>query len=242
MRRIFLLLIVALLGFATSFAQEDGSRYNEVTLKNGHRVTGNIVEYKTDNYLRIVKQAGDTVTIMLSDVEIVRTKNRPQVSFGGGFGSKGLQKGYYGDVYYDVVYGSMKKAFQRLKFSTVHGYQFLPYLRLGAGLEYFRYTQEYRIDEKNVTDHTNLFILFADARCHFTKSAISPYFDLRAGYGLNKHSKFYISPTLGVRFGLKQGTPLAINTELGIEWLNPETSPGVYEKEAGFVLRLGFEF
>lgn len=236
MKRIVLSIVLATVAAMGCLAQVavDSNRYSEVTRKNGSRVTGRIVEYVQDSHLLLVTNAGDTLSIPLSDVEIIHGKKKIQSAFVSTFGETGPQKGYYGSVYVDFTPLMHFAKGGKIGISTVHGYQLTPYLMLGAGAEVRWGKNAYEQSKSTV-------IGFADARLFFTRSNITPYFDLRGGYGISGGTKGYISPTLGCRFGLKQGQPLAIHFQMGVTW--GQAKPySLYESGVGLTLRAGFEF
>lgn len=228
--------MVLLAAATAAFAQTDATddRYSEVTLKSGAKLKGRIVEYVQDSHLLLVKDSGDTLSIQLNDVAVIHGKKRVNSAFTTSFGETGPQKGYYGSVYVDYTTGNQFASGGKIGLSTVQGYQLTPYLMLGAGAE-VRWGKG--ADDKGQT----AVVGFADARLFFTRTSITPYLDIRGGYGLTDHTKGYISPTIGCRFSFKQGSPLAAHMQLGLTWCQVKRYDA-YESGALFTVRAGFEF
>ena len=132
---ITLLLAVFLLGGLVAQAQDKQEKQEVVKLKNGHRVRGKIVTYAPLDSLVIQEDDGTLQTIYWDNIkQITKEKWKPQQTMGGDFTpGMGPQKGYRGFV--DLEYYLSIDAISRdhFGFSTVHGYQFKPWLFVGAG-------------------------------------------------------------------------------------------------------------
>lgn len=91
-------------------------------------------------------------------------------------------------------------------FMTSHGYQFNPYLYVGAGLG-FEYS--------NVSD-CHIIPLFLDGRTDLKFGRFTPFFDVRLGVSLTEGAGVYFSPTIGYRFnwGRKVGINLGVGMTL----------------------------
>ncbi|MBR1881415.1 MAG: hypothetical protein IJ808_00120, partial [Muribaculaceae bacterium] len=94
--------------------------------------------------------------------------------FASEFSTEGVQKGYRGFV--DLSYGVGTGTFGQNHFdiTTVHGIQALPCLYVGVGTGLFYYTDA----------EVGSLPFFADLRTDMRNSRISPFFDLRVGYGI----------------------------------------------------------
>ena len=124
-------------------------------------------------------------------------------------------KGYSGMFEANFGYGS-DLAFG---FSTVHGYQFNPYVFVGAGIGL------------NVAYDNGVDLpFFADVRASvpFGTSPVSFFGDVRVGYGAVE-GDLYFSPAVGLRFGRSKAATIA----LGYEFV---------QSESLFTFRVGFEW
>lgn len=116
-------------------------------------------------------------------------------------------KGYKGmvDFVYGVGVGDVVNS-SRIGFSTVHGYQFNPYIYVGGGLQFNYY---YDAEEFALP-------IFANARVTWPFSRMAAlYFDYRIGYTVGDDiAGFYMSPAVGIRVGRKS----AFNFSIGYEY------------------------
>lgn len=90
--------------------------------------------------------------------------------------------------------------------TTSHGYQINPYLYVGAGFG----VQFGKFD--NFESSISIPI-FANFRANFTNKNVSPYFDAKIGYSTVDLEGLFLSPSFGVRFGLKNN--MGINLQIG---------------------------
>ena len=137
MKRIILILTLCLLGGMVVQAQTQNKKEKQevVKLKNGHRVRGKIVTYAPLDSLVIQEDDGTLQTIYWDRIkQITKEDWQPQQTLGSDFTpGQGPQKGYRGFVdleYYKSIDAISEDHFG---FSTVHGYQFKPWLFAGAG-------------------------------------------------------------------------------------------------------------
>ena len=220
MKRIILILALCLLGGTAAQAQTESQNKKEkqevVKLKNGHRVRGKIVTYAPLDSLVIQEDDGTLQTIYWDRIkQITKEDWQPQQSLGSDFTpGKGPQKGYRAFVdleYYKSIDAISEDHFG---FSTVHGYQFKPWLFAGAGAGMkISHNKHSKPDFAKKTDFY-MFPVFADVRFDLLKSKFSPYLDCRIGYTLgNKAYGLMFNPSLGCRMGLTD--KLAINASLG---------------------------
>lgn len=120
-------------------------------------------------------------------------------------------RGYRGEVGVDYTVGDGDAQVDRLGFSTTHGYQFNPYFFLGGGMavrimgESDGYTDLYREAKTSIP-------VYADLRCNFTKSKVSPFVDLKLGYFLTNNDELYsnISAGLLIKTAKNQGISLSV--------------------------------
>ena len=220
MKRIIIMLALCLLGGTAAQAQTESQNKKEkqevVKLKNGHRVRGKIVTYAPLDSLVIQEDDGTLQTIYWDRIkQITKEDWQPQQSLGSDFTpGKGPQKGYRAFVdleYYKSIDAISEDHFG---FSTVHGYQFKPWLFAGAGAGMkISHNKHSKPDFAKKTDFY-MFPVFGNVRFDLLKIKFSPYLDCRVGYTLgNKAYGLMFNPSLGCRMGLTD--KLAINASLG---------------------------
>jgi hypothetical protein len=121
--------------------------------------------------------------------------------------NNGPQKGYSGSV--ELGYGIGLKDWygsSRLTVTTVHGYQFNPYLFVGGGIgisAWFNY-------------ETVAIPVFADVRgtLPLGSSIVSLFADFRLGYSPFDIYGVYVSPTVGVRVGRSKAATFSLGYEM----------------------------
>lgn len=266
MKRIVFILILCLLGGMTAQAQAPKGKKEKqevVKLKNGHRVRGKIVTYAPLDSLVIQEDDGTLQTIYWNSIkQITKEDWQPQQSMGSDFTpGKGPQKGYRGFVDLEYYLSIDEVSKDHLGFSTSHGYQFKPWLYIGAGVG-MRYIHKKHLKAPPFNIYTSvpssiygdyvaavngymskksdfyIFPVFGDIRLDLLKSRFSPYLDFRVGYTFGgKAFGMMLNPSLGCRIGLNDR--LAINPSLGysmqstdIVAFNHETS-AIWHHEGG---------
>jgi len=149
------------------------------------------------------------------------------------FDGNGVEKGYRGfvDLGYTIGIGDYGEG--RFEMQTSHGYQFLPYfyMGVGAGMSYFHESKAVAVP------------VFADLRADFFNNSITPFVDFKVGYSVADVTGFYMSPSLGCRFGLKQN--LALNFSVGYTMQKYDWETYYFngtENCGGLNIRLGVEF
>lgn len=160
------------------------------------------------------------------------------------------------DVGYSAGIGDYK--FGHIEVNTSHGYQFNPYIFLGAGVG-FHFASEYKTSDMDipldVRDSKVDIPVFANAHFNFTKKKVSPFVDIKGGTYVNNNGGAYISASVGCRFSInsKQAVDLSLgyaSEKLEFETFDSFTSrynldytrePTKYATEA-LTLRVGFEF
>ena len=137
MKKIIIILTLCLLGGMVVQAQTQNKKEKQevVKLKNGHQVRGKIVTYAPLDSLVIQEDDGTLQTIYWDRIkQITKEDWKPQQTLGSDFTpGQGPQKGYRAFVdleYYKSIDAISEDHFG---FSTVHGYQFKPWLFAGAG-------------------------------------------------------------------------------------------------------------
>lgn len=135
-------------------------------------------------------------------------------------------------------------------FSTSHGYQFNPWLFVGAGVEY-----EYCSKLKE-----HVFIPFIHGRTDLLFGKFTPFGEIRAGYNFVNDmgdDGFYFSPNIGYRFNW--GRKVGINVGAGVSlllykidsydtaigpngYVNYYKTGSFYKSKAFFSFRIGVDF
>lgn len=96
-------------------------------------------------------------------------------------------------------------------FSTSHGFQFNPWLFVGAGIDY-------EIDHKDIPDlyfYDYTLSLFVQGRTDLKFGHFTPFADVRIGYNANasESGNLYFSPSIGYRFNW--GRKIGLNVGVG---------------------------
>lgn len=134
--------------------------------------------------------------------------------------------------------------------STSHGYQFNPWLFVGAGLDWEHQWKE--------GFNHNIFAAFVQGRTDLQFGKFTPFGDVRLGFSMTYGGGVYFSPTIGYRFnwgrkaGINIGVGLTVQgytTDIYDIALSPEGYWTFGEKlythhgaNAYFSFRIGFDF
>ena len=140
--------------------------------------------------------------------------------------------------------------------STSHGYQFNPWLFVGAGIDY-------EIDHEDIPDlyfYDYTLSFFVQGRTDLKFGPFTPFADVRIGYNANanENGNLYFSPSIGYRFnwGRKIGLNVGVGYTLDrsryeehIEGMTPEglhiwVPTGVFRQsnKSYFSFRIGIDF
>lgn len=224
-----LLMAAFILAFTCMHAQ---ALQDVVHLKNGSRIKGVVVEQIPNVSLKIRIADGSVFVYPMSEVEkITKEPTSSQVA------GSGLVRGYRG--FFDFGYSiGFENSFNRLEFSTSHGYQFMPYLYagLGIGMQYYHSLNAAEIP------------VYAYVRSEFLKHSVSPFLDLKIGCNVYADVGFYIAPSVGCRFAVGQKAGIGIS--LGYTMHNVKVSyydaSGYYNNFGlnigGFSIKVGVDF
>ena len=151
------------------FAQ---GKFEEVIyLKNGSVIHGMVVEFVPNTSIKI-KSGENLFSYKFDEIEKI-TREEPAESKGGYDYKK---KGYVGIVEIGLTDFPPVGGGSNLPMATINvinGYQFNPYVFLGGGVGA-------DISSQNIFN----IPVFLDARFNFTKTRVSPFFDLPIGYNL----------------------------------------------------------
>lgn len=263
MKRILLLLIVPFLFIFSTLAQKrevvdiiyinnDGNRvygyiekirtgFDIVYLKDGSIIRGSVEEFDINESIKIKTDDGSLFVYPANQVlriqrEVEEKRERTKTQFWSNLGE--AYRGY-ADVGYGVGIG--KHDGSHFGVSTTHGFEFGPYVYLGAGMG-FNYYYNLPFDEKQFC-----MPLYLNSRFQLSKSRIAPFIDLKAGYSLTVESGFYGSPSIGLAYALKPGLALNFSLSYTIQMIDADS--GTMGREAisnkGFSslgFRIGVEF
>lgn len=232
MKRFIIVLTLMTFAFVETialYANTVKEKQEVVHLKNGRKVRGKLIVYEPLDSLVIQEVDGTKQTIHWDQIrKITKEKWQPQQSVGKTFTEGlGVQKGYRGfvDVEYYLSIDANSKS--RFGFSTSHGYQFFPYLYVGAGVgmqfitnvlnpenAYIRYTRKTIIP----------IPVFADVRLDLYKYKFCPFIDMRIGktFG-NKAFGLMFNPSVGCRIELKNN--FAMNIGVGYSLQSTDLYP-----------------
>ena len=152
----------------------------------------------------------------------------------------GQGKGYKGMVDAGWILVSEKVAFQA---TTIHGWQFNPYLFVGggAGVNYYS-------NKKSGGDGASgvLIPVFADVRGYVIPKKISPYGEVKIGASIPITDWFstspYVAPALGCRFGLSSDWAIDVAVEYVLQKKMRNTVGNGEISNGGLCLKLGVEF
>lgn len=216
-----------------------------VYLKNGSIVRGVVIEQIPGVSLKIQTSDGSVFAYQMSEV-IKITKETTNYRNGNSLrlnNNSGNKTGYMGFIDFGYTFGIGDWGVDRLELSTSHGYQFTPYLYVGAGVAANYYTDA----------ETFGLPIFAHIRGNILDNRISPYIDFRIGYSpLEEAQGFYMAPSVGCKiysFNINFGYVMqkvryisgATITVIG----NGETIYNYLKDSAncgGLSLKIGFEF
>ena len=226
MKKALLMLLLFIGSIATSVAQ---NVQEVVYLKNGSVVRGVVIEQVPGVSLKVQTSDGSIFAYQMSEVvkitkESGSKKKGNSLSLNGNSGNKAGYKGFL-DLGYTIGVGDW--GIDRLELSTSHGYQFNPYLYLGAGV-----AANYYFDAECFG-----LPFFAHVRGNILNNKISPYVDFRIGYSpLEDVRGFYMAPSIGCKI-------YSFNVSLG--YVMQKITDSYYdisENCSGFSLKVGFEF
>ena len=118
------------------------------------------------------------------------------------------------DAGYEVGIGDYE--FGRFVVNTTHGYQFNPYIFLGAGTG-FHFMSEYKTKDMDIaldTRESKVDIpIYANAHVNFTKNKISPFIDGKAGTFVTNNGGMFWNISAGCRIATNEKQ--AVNISLG---------------------------
>ena len=169
--------------------------------------------------------------------------------------SKNCYRGFV-DAGYSIGIGDYE--FGRFEVNTTHGYQVSPYFFFGAGMG-LHFMPEYETAGMDIAlDYRENKVdipVFANVRCNFSKSKITPFIDVRGGTFVTNNGGLYASASAGCRISINEKQAINVSIGYTTEKLEFETfdrftnsSSMDYTREAricdteSITLKLGFEF
>lgn len=169
--------------------------------------------------------------------------------------AKNCYRGFV-DAGYSIGVGDYD--FGRFEVNTSHGYQFNPYLFLGAGMG-FHFMSSYETSGMDipldVRDSQVDIPVFANIRCNFSKKKVAPFVDVKGGTFVTNNGGLYVNASVGCRVTINEKQAVNVSVGYASEKLEFETfdrftshssmdytrSKTKYDTEA-VTLKVGFEF
>ena len=137
--------------------------------------------------------------------------------------SKNCYRGFV-DAGYDIGIGDFELG--RFVISTAHGYQFNPFIFLGAGTG-FHFIPEYKTKDMDIpldVRESKVDIpVFANARINLMKTKIAPFIDAKAGTFVTNNSGMYLNISVGCRISTNEKQAVNISIGYASEKLEFET-------------------
>lgn len=234
-----------------------------VYLKNGSIIRGIVIEQIPNKSLKIKTSDGSVFVYDIVDIEKI-TKEEPVVNYGNNvyYNNNEYNRSYYTnngnsqthrysdfsrtgyrgfvDIGYALGVGDYGDGVFAV--STSHGYQFNPYIFVGAGIGV-----DYHLDYETV-----FLPIFADIRGYFIDGNITPFVGIKIGYSPVDGYGLYFNPSVGASFGISR--KCALNVSIGYnlqraEIYNYYYSPYFYsyssysnETVGAITFKVGFEF
>lgn len=241
MKKLALLLILLVGGFAYSFAQQ----FTEVVyLKNGSIIKGVIIEEVPNVSLKIQTRDGNLFVFKIDEVAKITKESSSmahrrinQKCFYDE--SKGVFKGYRGFVETGYIAGIGDMEENVFEISTSHGYQINSHVFVGAGMALFGY-----LDADVVA-----VPLFVNFRADFLDKRFSPFLDFKLGYSATDDVEgAYVAPSFGCRIGLKRNMALNVGVNYTYQVNNSHSDYSSYyytDVDADFSgvgFKIGLEF
>ncbi|MEL5892341.1 hypothetical protein AAE250_02410 [Bacteroides sp. GD17] len=146
------------------------------------------------------------------------------------------QNGYRGMIEGGRTFHLDETALHATEFSTTHGYQFNPYLFVGAGLG-FHFTS---------SDAEMTYMpLYLDVKANLMQTKVAPFIDVKAGYSVLDAKGVYLSPSVGVNYNFYK----CLSVYLKVGYTYQKVDSPIYansDKEisniGGITAKIGFEF
>ena len=178
--------------------------------------------------------------------------------------AQNIKRGYHGfaDLGYTKCLSQLDPSV--IEITTSHGYQFNPYIFLGAGVG-FDFTGSCKSGEVSghafqKRDSKVDIPFFFNAKANFTKTKLSPFADVKVGSYINNDCNIYANIALGCRYAMSNNMGISFSVgykyrKATVELLGMTTgtkynnykSSFYYSDEKGYVLdgisfKVGFDF
>ena len=167
-------------------------------------------------------------------------------------------KCYRGNVEAGYSVGIGDYDFGRVEINTTHGYQFNPYIFIGAGTglhfmsSYKTGGMDIALDERESTVDIPLF---TNVRCNVLNKKFSPFVDVKGGTFVTNNGGLYLVASVGCRYAFNENYALNLSIGytkeklefetfkdfIGSHSMDYRTSPRKLDTEA-LAIKLGFEF
>lgn len=227
-----------------------------VYLNNGSIIRGTIIEQVPNKTLKIKTSDGSVFVYDIADIEKI-AKEEPVVNYGNNgyyqpyYTNNGSSQkhrysdfsrtGYRGFVDIGYALGVGDYGDGVFAVSTSHGYQFNPYIFVGAGIGV-----DYHLDYETV-----FLPIFADIRGYFIDGSITPFVGIKIGYSPVDGYGLYFNPSVGASFGISR--KFALNVSIGYNLQRAEVYTYYYsyygprssysnETIGAITFKVGFEF
>ena len=146
------------------------------------------------------------------------------------------QRGYRGMIEGGRTFHLEETTLQSTEFSTTHGYQFNPYLFIGAGVGFHFTSSE--------TDMTYM-PLYLDLRANLMRTKVSPFIDVKTGYTVLDAKGVYLNSSVGVNYNFYR--LLSVYLKVGYTYQKVDSpiyanSDKEYDNIGGITAKIGFEF
>ncbi len=156
--------------------------------------------------------------------------------------AQGDGKGYKGyvDAGYSIGVGDYDLG--RVEINTSHGYQFSPFVFLGAGTG-LHFMSSYKTGDMeiplDVRDSQVDVPVFANVRAHFCKGKVAPFVDLKGGTYVTNGGRLYANVSAGVRWALNDKQGISLSVGYASEKLKFEVFDSFYDHDDMDYTRIG---
>lgn len=144
----------------------------------------------------------------------------------GAYGQNVTSNSYRGfvDAGYSIGIGDYE--FGRVEINTSHGYQFNPYIYLGAGIG-LHMAAEYKTKGMNIALDTRKskvdIPIFGNIKANLSKGKIAPFIDGKIGYFVNNNGGLYANLSAGIRIATNEKQAVNVYVGYSSEELEFET-------------------
>ena len=130
-----------------------------------------------------------------------------------------IKKGYHGFVDAGYCAYISQLAPSTVEVTTSHGYQFNPYIFLGAGVgfDFTGYCEWGEVSGRpyNKRESKVDIPVFFNFHSNFTKTRFSPFVDIKAGAYVNNEGGIYMNGAVGCRYAIRDN--MGISLSIGYE-------------------------